>query len=214
MIDQAAINPKAEAVSAGCVFVVDDDMSVREALEMLIHVSDLRVETFEHAQAFLDRPPFAGPACLVLDVNLPAISGFDVQMQLTERRKDMPIIFITGHGDIPMTVRAMRAGAFEFLTKPFVDRTLLDAIERALEHSARHREQAAELAALRERHASLTAREREVMTLVVAGLLNKQIGAKLGAAEPTVKVHRGRVMRKMGASSLADLVRLAAKLGE
>lgn len=194
------------------VFVVDDDVSVRESLELLIRHEGWRAETFSSAQEFLDRPRMLVPSCLVLDVSLPGLNGLDLQERVGRERTDMPIIFITGYGDVPMTVRAMKAGAVEFLTKPFGDDVLLGAIQHALERSRAVLDQEAEIAVLRECYASLTHREREVMTLVVSGLLNKQVGGELGISEITVKAHRGQVMQKMKAGSLADLVRMSAKL--
>ena len=194
------------------VFVVDDDASIREAIQSLVNLAGLRVETFATAQEFLrnQRPDL--PGCVVLDVELPGLSGLDLQRELTAHGVKLPIIFISGHGDIPMSVRAMKAGASEFLTKPFRDQDLLEAIEQALEHDRAARQQSREIAQLRELFEALTSREREVMSLVVAGWLNKQIGFELGISEITVKIHRGRVMSKMGAQSLADLVRMAQRL--
>ena len=197
--------------STPVVFVVDDDISVRESLESLIRFEGWQPETFASAGAFLDRPRLRVPSCLVLDVSLPDLDGLDLQKRVVDR-SDMPIIFITGHGDIPMTVRAMKAGAVEFLTKPFGDEALLSAIRNALERSETSLGDEAELSVLRERYASLSRREREVMALVVSGKLNKQVGGELGISEITVKAHRGKVMRKMKADSLADLVKMAARL--
>jgi FixJ family two-component response regulator len=195
------------------VFVVDDDDSVRESLGGLIRSAGLSVETFASAQQFWDRPRANAPSCLVLDVHLPGLSGFDLQKRMSEGAIEIPIIFITGRGDIPMSVRAMKAGAVEFLTKPFSDHDLLDAIRQAIERDRTARLRQAEIAELRGRYESLTPREREVMELVVSGLLNKQVAAELGINEGTVKVHRGQVMQKMQAASLADLVRMSDKLG-
>jgi FixJ family two-component response regulator len=194
------------------VFVVDDDISVRESLDLLIRTAGWQAETFPSAQEFLLRPRPAVPCCLVLDVTLPGLSGLDLQKQLVERT-DMPIIFITGHGDVPMSVQAMKAGAVEFLTKPFKDDVLLDAIQVALDRSRAALRLQSEMQALMKCYQSLTPREREVMALVVSGLLNKQVGAQLGVSEITVKAHRGQVMRKMRADSLPDLVKMAARLG-
>ncbi len=195
------------------VFVVDDDISVRESLQLLIECEGWHPETFASAQEFLDRPRNLVPSCLVLDVSLPGLNGLDLQKRVAVERPDMPIIFITGYGDVPTTVQAMKAGAVEFLTKPFGDDMLLSAIRHALDrsHSALGRE--TEMQVLRDCYASLTRREREVMTLVVSGLLNKQVGGELGISEITVKAHRGQVMQKMKADSFADLVKKAARLG-
>jgi FixJ family two-component response regulator len=194
------------------VFVVDDDLSVRESLELLIKSAGWQPETFVSAQEFLSRPHPPVPCCLVLDVTLPGLSGLELQKQLAERT-DMPIVFITGHGDVPMTVQAMKGGAVEFLTKPFEEDVLLDAIRGAIDHSRATLRLDAEMRELRNCYESLTPREREVMTLVVSGLLNKQVGGELGISEITVKAHRGQVMRKMKADSLPDLVTMAARLG-
>jgi FixJ family two-component response regulator len=195
------------------VFVVDDDASMRESLKNLIRSVGLRAELFASAQEFLRSKRPDVPGCLVLDVRLPGLSGLDLQRRTSQAGLEIPIIFITGHGDIPMTVRAMKAGAVEFLTKPFRDQDLLDAIQQALERDRKARDQRADIEELRSRFASLTPREREVMVRVVAGLLNKQIGAELGSSETTVKIHRHQVMEKMGAGSLAELVRMADRLG-
>ena len=194
------------------VFVVDDDISVRESLELLIKSAGWRPDIFASAQDFLSRPRVGVPCCLVLDVTLPGLNGLELQQQLAERT-DMPIIFITGYGDVPMTVRAMKAGAVEFLTKPFRDDVLLEAIRHAIERSRAALRQESEMQVLRSCYASLTPREREVMALVVSGLLNKQVGGELDISEITVKAHRGQVMRKMKADSLPDLVTMAARLG-
>ena len=194
------------------VFVVDDDISVRESLELLIHAAGWHPELFASAQAFLDHPPVSVPHCLVLDISLPGLNGLDLQKRVIAERPEMPIIFITGYGDVPKTVQAMKAGAVEFLTKPFGDDALLEAVRHALERNRSSLVQAAELRGLRERYESLTPREQQVMKLVVAGLLNKQVGGELGISEITVKAHRGKVMQKMKADSLADLVKIAAKL--
>jgi FixJ family two-component response regulator len=195
------------------VFVVDDDEGMRQSLKNLIGSVGLRVEAFASAQEFLRSKLMDVPGCLVLDVRLPGLSGLDLQKRIADAGIAIPIIFITGHGDIPMTVRAMKAGAVEFLTKPFRDQDLLDAIQQALERDRIAREQRAEIEELRGRLDSLTPREREVMGLVVAGLLNKQIAGELGTSETTIKIHRHQVMEKMGAGSLAELVRMADRLG-
>jgi FixJ family two-component response regulator len=195
------------------VFVVDDDVSVRRSLELLIESVGWQPETFASAREFLARPRALAPSCLVLDLRLPGLNGLDLQKQLAVDRFDMPIIFISGYGDVPTTVQAMKGGAVEFLTKPFEDTALLSAIQDALERSRSALTQAAEMLALRESYASLTCRERQVMGLVVSGLLNKQVGGELGISEITVKAHRGKMMQKMKANSLPDLVNMAARLG-
>jgi FixJ family two-component response regulator len=195
------------------VFIVDDDAQMRESLRNLIRSVGLRVELFASGQEFVQSQHPDAPGCLVLDVRMPGLSGLDLQKQASEAGLEIPIIFITGHGDIPMSVSAMKAGAVEFLTKPFRDQDLLDAIQQALERSRKAREQLAATEELRRRFALLTPREREVMERVVAGLLNKQIGAELGTSETTVKIHRHQVMEKMRADSLPELVRMADKLG-
>jgi FixJ family two-component response regulator len=200
-------------VPTSIVFVVDDDISVRESLELLIRHEGWQPETFASAQEFLDRPRVPLPSCLILDISLPGLTGLELQKRIAMERTDMPIIFITGYGDVPKTVQAMKAGAVEFLTKPFSDEVLLNAIRKALERSRVVLSREADMQALRERHASLTPRERQVMALVVSGLLNKQVGGELGISEITVKAHRGKVMEKMKAGSLADLVKMASRLG-
>ena len=194
------------------VFIVDDDVSVRESVELLLRHEGLDVETFVSAQEFLSRPRAVVPSCLVLDFSLPGLNGLELQKLVAVERHEMPIIFITGHGDVPMTVKAMKAGAVEFLTKPFGDDVLLTAVRGALERSRIILERDAEIQALKARYAGLTAREREVMALVVAGLPNKQVGGELGISEITVKAHRGSMMRKMKAESLAELVNVATRL--
>jgi FixJ family two-component response regulator len=194
------------------VFVVDDDVSVRESLELLIRCEGWQPEIFASAQEFLARPRVLTPSCMILDVSLPGLNGLELQKRIGVDRIEMPIIFITGHGDVPMTVQAMKAGAVEFLIKPFSDEVLLNAIRDALERSRAALDQAAEMRTVRDSYASLTSREREVMALVVLGLLNKQVGAELGISEITVKAHRGNVMRKMKVDSLAALVKIAAAL--
>jgi FixJ family two-component response regulator len=201
------------SLTSSIVFIVDDDISVRESLELLIRSQGWRAETFESAMDFLDRPRALVPSCLILDVSLPGLNGLELQKQVAVDRIEMPIIFITGHGDIPMSVEAMKAGAVEFLTKPLSKDGLVGAIRNALDRSRTTLTEKAEMQTLRDRYASLTRREREVMTLVISGLLNKQAGDKLGICENTVKFHRAQAMQKMRADSLADLVRMAARLG-
>jgi len=195
------------------VFVVDDDISVRESLELLIKFAGWQPETFASAGEFLGHPRTTIPSCLVLDISLPDLNGLELQKLIASERTDMPIIFITGHGDVPMTVQAMKGGAVEFLTKPFDDEVLLSAIRHAIKHSAPVLDDQAEIAALSNSYESLTPREQDVLRLVVAGMLNKQIGLKLGISEITVKAHRGKMMQKMKADSLADLVKTAVRLG-
>lgn len=194
------------------VFVVDDDFSVRESLGELIRSIGYQVETFSSAREFLGRPPARVPSCLILDVSLPDLNGLELQERIAERT-EMPIIFITGYGDIPMTVQAMKAGAVEFLTKPLGHDVLLSAIKSALDRSRTTLDQEAEMQVLRDRYASLSGREREVMVLVASGMMNKQVAGRLGISEITVKAHRGRMMRKMKANSLADLVKMTTNLG-
>jgi FixJ family two-component response regulator len=208
-----AVSAASKSEEKPIVFVVDDDLSVRESLELLIDFAGWKPETFASAEEFLARPRCLTPSCLVLDVSLPDLNGLELQKLIASDRIDMPIIFITGHGDVPMTVQAMKAGAVEFLMKPFDDEVLLTAIRQAIERSAATLKDEAELQSLRACYASLTPREQEVMHLVVSGMLNKQIALKLGISEITVKAHRGKVMLKMKADSVADLVKAAMRLG-
>ena len=199
--------------AASIVFIVDDDISVRESLELLIRSQGWQAETCESAKEFLDRPRVLVPSCLVLDVSLPGLNGLELQKRVAVERSEMPIIFITGHGNVPMSVEAMKAGAVEFLTKPFRNDVLLSAVRNALDRSRTALSDKAQMQELRGRYASLTPREREVMTLVISGLLNKQVGGQLGICENTVKYHRGQAMQRMKAESLPDLVRMAERLG-
>jgi FixJ family two-component response regulator len=198
--------------AAPTVFIIDDDKGMRQAIEDLVESVGLRAETFASGEEFLSRGHTSGPSCLVLDVRLPQMSGLDFQRRLTETGMQIPIIFVTAHGDIPMSVRALKSGAVEFLTKPFRDQDLLDAIQQALQHDRAAQEQQAEIHALQARYHALTPREQQVMALVVSGMLNKQIASEIGASEATVKIHRGNVMHKMQAGSVADLVRMADKV--
>jgi FixJ family two-component response regulator len=201
-----------KSVAVPTVFIIDDDRGVRQAIEDLVESVGLRAESFASGEEFLSRRKTSGLSCLVLDVRLPQMSGLDFQRRLAESGTQIPIIFITAHGDIPMSVRALKSGAVEFLTKPFRDQDLLDAIQQALQHDRAAQVQPAEIHALQERHHALTPREQQVMALVVSGLLNKQIASEIGASEATVKIHRGNVMHKMQAGSVVDLVRMADKL--
>jgi FixJ family two-component response regulator len=194
------------------VFVVDDDISIRDAIRNLLRSVGLKVETFTTAQEFLNAERPAGPCCLVLDVRLPGLSGLDLQRQLVEMNRAVPIVFITGHGDIPMSVKAIKAGAIEFLVKPFRDQDLLDAVRQGVDRDRETRSREGEMADLRERYMSLTPREREAMTYVVRGVINKQIAGEMGISEATVKLHRGRLMHKMRAESLADLIRMSSSI--
>jgi FixJ family two-component response regulator len=194
------------------VFIIDDDRGMRQSIQDLVESVGLRAESFATGEEFLRRKPTHDPSCLVLDVRLPQMSGLDFQRQLAETGVEIPIIFVTAHGDVPMSVRALKSGAVEFLTKPFRDQDLLDAIHQALQRDLAAREQQAAIRDLQERYRALTAREREVMTLVVTGMLNKQIASEIGASEATVKIHRGHVMQKMQAGSVVDLLRMADKL--
>jgi FixJ family two-component response regulator len=205
--------PSSGSQAEPVVFVIDDDISVRESLDLLLQSAGLRAQIFSCAEEFLATARLFVPSCLVLDVSLPEVNGLQLQQRIAAERPDMPIIFITGYGDVPMTVQAMKAGAVEFLTKPFEDETLLKAIRDAIERSREALESQMELHRVQASYATLTAREREVMSLVVSGLLNKQIGGELGISEITVKMHRGKVMQKMHADSLPELVNMAAQLG-
>jgi FixJ family two-component response regulator len=202
-----------KAAAVPTVFVIDDDGGMRQAIQDLVESVGLRAEAFATGEEFLEKPRTADPSCLVLDVRLPQMSGLEFQQKLAELGVRVPIIFITAHGDIPMSVRALKSGAVEFLTKPFRDQDLLDAIQQALQRDRAAREQLADINDLQERYRALTAREREVMALVISGMLNKHIAARIGASEATVKIHRGHLMDKMQADSLIELVRMADKLG-
>jgi FixJ family two-component response regulator len=212
-IDRTPFQASHSSAATPIVFVVVDDIAVRESLELLIETAGWQAELFASAQEFLVRPRTSVPSCLILDVTLPAVDGLELQQRMAAERSDLPIIFVTGRSDVPMTVRAMRAGAIDVLIKPFGDDVVLGAIRNALERSQRVMEREAQIAALRRSYASLTPREREVMVLVASGLLNKQVGSELGISEITVKAHRGQVMRKMKADSLPALVHMVARLG-
>jgi FixJ family two-component response regulator len=213
MQSHPAIASRMKTEVAPIVFIVDDDLSVRRTTERLVRTAGFNVQAFTSGREFLKNPRPEGPACLILDVRMPGLDGMQLQRELTQSGINIPIIFITGHGDIPMSVRAMKAGAVEFLTKPFRSRSLLDAIHAAIERDRSAYKERSESGELRERHKQLTAREREVMTLVVAGMLNKQVAGELATTERTIKFHRANIMQKMQAESLADLVRIAEKLG-
>jgi FixJ family two-component response regulator len=212
-LEAAADRPARKTAQAPTVFIVDDDISFRESLEAMIGAAGWRPQAFASAQAFLAHPRVAGPSCLILDVNLPDLSGLDLQAHIADGQADMPIIFVTGYGDVPMSVRAMKAGAVEFLTKPMDKDILLAAVRDAIGASLAAAGQEEEIRTLRARYASLTAREKQVMAMVASGLMNKQVGGELGISEITVKAHRGRMVRKMRATTFADLVTMAARLG-
>ena len=212
-LEAAADRPARKTAQAPTVFIVDDDISFRESLEAMIGAAGWRPQAFASAQAFLAHSRVAGPSCLILDVNLPDLSGLDLQAHIADGQADMPIIFVTGYGDVPMSVRAMKAGAVEFLTKPMDKDVLLAAVRDAIGASLAAAGQEEEIRTLRARYASLTAREKQVMAMVASGLMNKQVGGELGISEITVKAHRGRMVRKMRATTFADLVTMAARLG-